>query len=1132
MRCSNCGFENPEGMKFCGQCASPLRAPCPQCGFANPPGFAFCGQCATALTAQPQTSALSSRSQVPGLSYPAVGPQTLDARRSDGERRQLTVMFCDLVGSTPLSAQLDPEELREVIRTYQEMCVKAITRFDGHLAKYLGDGLLAYFGYPVANEDSALRAVRAGLEIVEAIPALPLQHVQLQQPPQARVGIHTGLVVAGEMGSGDYREALAIVGETPNLAARLQEVAVPDTVVISAATFRLVQGFFACRDLGFHSLKGLSTPVQVYRVLSDSGVRSRLEVAATAGLTPLVGREQEVGLLLECWERAKEGAGQVVLLSGEAGIGKSRLVEVLKEHISETTPAIIELRCALHHQNSALYPVTDHLQRLLQSPGEDSPQAKLSKLEELLKEAGLDISSVLPLFAALLSLPTPHFPPPTLTPQRQKQKTLQALLAWFLREAERRPVLLIVEDLHWVDPSTLELLSLLLDQVPMARVLIVLTFRPDFTSPWAPHSHITQLTLSRLGRKQVEAMVERVARDRVLPPEVLQQVVAKTDGVPLFVEELTKMVLESGLLKEQADRYELTDPLPPLAIPTTLHDSLMARLDRLSTVKEVAQLGATLGREFTYELLQAVSPLKETELQRDLARLVEAELLYQRGFPPQARYIFKHALIQEAAYQSLLKSTRQYYHRQIAQILAERFGETAETQPELLAHHYTEAGLFAQALPYWQQAGQKAIERSAHVEAISHLTKGLELLKTLPHTSEHSQQELALQITLGVPLTATKGYAAAEVGKAYTRARELCRQMGESPQLIPVLFGLWRFYLQRAELQTARELAEQSLSLAEHVRDPARLLRAHNTLGVTLFFIGELTSAQEHLEQGIALYSPQQRRSLASVQDPVVACLSYIAWTLWHLGYPDQALKRSEEALALAQELSHPYSLAMALFFAAELHYLRREVAAVQERATAAVTLSAEQEFPFWLAQGTCLQGWAIAEQGQTAEGLARMYRGLSIYQATGAQLGRPYWLALPAATQGQEGQTAAGLSALAEAHAGVRKSGERYYESELYRLKGELTLQAFHVSGSKFQVTNPQVEAEACFCHAIEIARGQSSKSLELRAVMSLSRLWQQQGKKDHAYKMLAEIYGWFTEGFDTKDLQEARALLEELSH
>jgi TOMM system kinase/cyclase fusion protein len=1051
-------------------------------------------------------------------------------------------MFCDLVGSTALSAQLDPEELREVIRTYQEGCVKAITHFDGHLAKYLGDGLLVYFGYPVAHEDSAQRAVRAGLEIVEAIHQLSLHNIRLPQPLQVRIGIHTGLVVAGEMGSGDYREALAIVGETPNLAARLQGIAEPDTVVISAATFRLIQGFFACRDLGFHSLRGLSTPVQVSRVLGESGARSRLEVAATAGLTPLVGREQEVGLLLGRWERAKEGAGQVVLLSGEAGIGKSRLLQALKEHIADKTHTLVELRCSPHHQNSALYPVIDHLQRLLQVQGEDSSQAKSSRLEKLLEQAGLSLPAVLPLFAILLSLPAPHFPFPALTPQRQKQKTLQALLAWVLREAEQRPLLLIVEDLHWVDPSTLEFLSLLLDQAPTTSTLIVLTFRPDFIPPWTPHSHMTQLTLGRLGRKQVEAMVERVARDRVLPAEVLQQVVAKTDGVPLFVEELTKMVLESGLLKERDDHYELTYPLPPLAIPTTLHDSLIARLDRLSTVKEVAQLGAMLGREFTYELLQAVSPLDEAELQRDLARLVEAELLYQRGFPPQARYIFKHALIQDAAYQSLLRSTRQQYHRQIAQILAERFRETAETQPELLAHHYTEAGLFAQAIPYWQQAGQRAIERSAHAEAISHLTKGLELLKISPQTPERSQQELTLQIALGAPLMATKGYAAPEVERVYARARELCHQVGETPQLFRVLLGLFAFYLVRGEFRTAHELGEQLLRLAHNGHNPARLLGAHQALGLALFHLGELVSARNHLEQGFALYDPRKHSShaLRSGQDPGVTCLCYMPWVLWRLGYPDQALQKSLEALALAQELSHPFSQVYALNYAAGLHQFRREWQATQERAEALLTLSRDQGFGQWVPQAIILRGWVLAEQGQEEQGIAQMRQGLAAWRATGAEIGSPWFLSLLAETYGKTGQVEEGFAVLTEALTVVDKTGEHVYEADLQLLKGQLTLKQSRVRDLESRVPNTQhptpsthaeAEAEACFHKAIEIARRQQAKALELRAVMSLSQLWQSQGKKVEARQVLTEIAHWFSEGFDTPDLQEAKALLQELA-
>jgi class 3 adenylate cyclase/predicted ATPase len=1048
-------------------------------------------------------------------------------------------MFCDLVDSTPLSENLDPEELREIIRAYQDTCSTVISRFGGEIAQYLGDGVLVYFGYPVAYEDSAQRAVHAGLAIVEAIqmlsfPALPLPH-----PLQVRVGIHTGLVVVGEMGRGGKREHVAL-GEALNLAARLQELATPNSVVISAATARLIQGFFACQDLGFHTLKGLSTPVHMYHVLDESGARSRLDVAVSAGLTPLVGREHEVGLFMERWQSAKGGAGQVVLLSGEAGIGKSRLLQALKEHLAEEAPTLVELRCSPHHQHSALYPAIDYLQRLLHFHGEDSPQVKSRRLAKALEEPGL--AAELPLFANLLSLP--DAPPHALsvTPQRQKQKTLQALLDWFLIEAKKRSALMIVEDLHWVDPSTLEFLNLLFDHAPTARILVVLTFRPEFTPPWAAHSFLTQISLGRLGRTQVEAMVEQVVGDRVLPAEVLQQVVAKTDGVPLFVEELTKMVLESGWLREREGQYELTAALPPLAIPVTLHDSLMARLDRLSTVKDIAQLGATLGREFTYEVLRAVSSQDEEMLQRDLARLVEADLLHQRGFPPQARYVFKHALIQEAAYQSLLKSTRQQSHRQIAQTLAEQFHEIADTQPELLAHHYTEAGLVEQAIPYWQQAGQRAIARSAHLEAISHLTKGLETLKTLSQTPERSQQELTLQLALGVPLTATKGYAADEVGKVYTRARELSRQMGESFHLFPVLFGLWRFYLQRAELQTARELAEQCLSLAERVHDPAPLLRAHNTLGVTLFYLGEFVSARSHLEQAIALYDPQQRRSLARVQDPVVACLAYAAWTLWHLGYPDQALQRSQEALAMAQELSHPYSSAMIFFFAAELHYLRREVEAVQERTAAAIALSAEQAFPFWLSQGTSLQGWAVAERGQREEGIAQMRQGFSLYQATGSALGRSYWLMLPTATQGQVGQAAEGLQTLDEAHAAVLQSGERYYEAEIYRLKGTLTLQKFRVSSFEFRVSSSlqslppsphaEAEAEGYFLKATEIARHQQAKSLELRAATSLARLWQQQGKHHAALNILSAIYNWFTEGFTTADLQEAGALLEELSH
>jgi predicted ATPase len=856
------------------------------------------------------------------------------------------------------------------------------------------------------------------------VTALPQLNTQLSQAVEAlqdsllqvRIGIHTGLVVVGDMGGGGYRDPLAIVGETPNIAARVQGIAEPNTVVISAATSRLVQGLFECQDRGPQELKGVSNPVPVYRVLRESEAQNRFEVAVSTGLTLLVGREEELGLLRRRWEQAKAGEGQAVLLSGEPGIGKSRLVQTLKEYVSAEGTTRIEFRCSPYHQNSAFYPILEHVQRFLQFAPHDPPQAKLSKLQQALARYRFSQADTLPLLAALLSLPHPEgCAPLTFSPQKQKQKTQEALVAWMMEEAEKAAVFCAWEDLHWADPSSLEVLTLLLEQIPTTRLFTVLTFRPEFTPPWGARSYLTSLTLSRLDRPHVETMVEQVTGGKALPPEVVQQIVAKTDGVPLFVEELSKMVVESGLVREAAGHYELAGPLPPLAIPSTLQDSLMARLDRLAPVREIAQLGATLGREFSYELLYAVSSLDEGTLQQGLRQLVEVELVYQRGLPPQATYLFKHALIQDAAYQALLKSTRQQSHRQIAQVLAGRFPETVETQPELVAHHYTEAGLIAQAIPYWQRAGERAVARSTNIEAVRHFTKGLELLKTLPDTPERTQQELTLQIALGAPLMATKGFAAPEVERAYARAQELCQQVGETPQLFRVLSGLWFFYLARAELQTAHELAEQLLSLAQSVQDPAFLVEAHRALGMTLWHLGEFASAQKHCEQGI-----------------------------------------------------------------------------VQIR------------------------------------------QGLAIWGATGAEMSRLYFLILLAEAYGKAGQAEEGLSTLSEALTLVNRTGERFYEAELYRLKGELSLQSRQVKTSqdKSEVTNPQSEAEACFRKAIDIARRQQAKSLELRAVMSLSRLRQQHDKKDEARQLLAEIYGWFTEGFDTKDLQEAKALLEGLSH
>jgi TOMM system kinase/cyclase fusion protein len=1057
----------------------------------------------------------------------AVSPERAGAGRDglDAERRQLTVLFCDLVDSTVLASQLDPEEWREVVRAYQTACAEVIQRFEGHIAQYLGDGLLVYFGYPQAHEDDPQRAVHAGLGMLEAMGTLNARLEQGRGVRLAmRMGVHTGLVVVGDVGGGGRHERLAL-GDTPNIAARLQELAAPNTVAISDATYRLVRGYFTAEVLGPQTLKGVASPVQVYRVLGASGAQSRLDVAAPRGLTPLVGRESEVRLLLERWAQVTEGNGQVVVLSGEAGIGKSRLVQVMKEHLAREPHTRLEWRGSPYHQLSPLYPVIAHLHYLLRWRQDEASDEKLRKLEATLDESGVSLPEVVPLLAALLSLPLPdRYLPLTLTPQQQRQNTLEALLGWLLAEANRQPVLCIAEDLHWLDPSTLEFLGLLIDQGSTARILTVLTYRPEFQLPWSPRAHLTRLTLNRLPHSQAEVMVARVAGGKALPAEVCRQVVAKTDGVPLFVEELTKMVLETGLLQEHEDRYELAGPLPRLAIPATLHDSLMARLDRLDAVKAVAQLGATLGRTFSYELLQAVSPWDEGTLQYALGRLVEAELIYQRGVPSQATYLFKHALIQDVAYQSLLKSTRQQFHQRIAQALEAQFAEARDIQPELLAHHYTEAGLLTQAIPYWQQGGQRAIERSAHVEAIAHLTKGLEVLNTLPDTRERLEQELRLQTTLGPELMATKGAGAPEVERTYARARELCQQVGDTPQLFPVLYGLWLFYLVRAQLQTARELGEQLLNLAERMQDSILLLEAHRALGTSLFYLGELAPARAHLEQAMALYDPQQHRSLAVRfgQDPGVVCRGFAAWALGVLGYPDQALQRSYDTRALAQELAHPFTLAYALDFAARIHQLRREEHLTREWAEALLTLSREQGFTQRLATGTILLGWALTVQGRRAEGIAQVRQGLAAFRATGAELARPYYLAMLAEAYGNVGQAEKGLTMLAEALGAVHTTEERFCEAELYRLKGELLLAP---------ASEHRAEAEACFRQALNVASRQGAKSWELRAGTSLSRLWQLQGKPAEARQLLAEIYRWFTEGFDTADLQEAKALLEELS-
>jgi class 3 adenylate cyclase/predicted ATPase len=1111
MMCPRCGAEIPLDAAFCPKCGAATAGLCTTCSTMNAPGDRFCKRCGQPLTISTKSGAA------------AVGAPQLAA----AERRQLTVMFCDLVGSTTLSERLDPEELRDLVRAYQQTCADVIDRFDGHIAQYLGDGLLVYFGYPRAHEDDAQRAVRAGLGMLEGVrqlnTRLESQHgIRLA----IRLGVHTGLVVVGEVGGGSRQEQLAL-GETPNVAARLQAIAAVDSLLVSAATFRLLGGFFACQPLGTPPLKGLAQPLEVYRVLYESMARTRLEAAGNTALTPFVGREQEIRLLRERWELVKDGVGRVLLLSGEAGIGKSRLVQVLKDQLATEPMAwLIVCQCSPYHQHSALYPIIEWLERVaLRFQRDDSPAQKLNKLEAFLAEYGESRSDAVPLFASMLSVPlSGAYPPISLSPEQQKRQTFHALLMIFLRIAIQQPVLLVVEDLHWVDPSTLEFLSLVVDQGPTARILALWTLRPDFSPPWTARGHVTLVTINRLPRREMLRLIHEVAHGKSLPAEVVEQIVAKTDGVPLFVEELTKMIVESGLLHEHESSYALNAPLPPLAIPATLHDSLMARLDRLRSVKALAQLCATLGREFSYALVRAVAPWDERTVQQGLQQLVDAEFLYQRRVPPEATYTFKHALIRDVAYQSLLRSTRQQNHQRIARALEGQFPEIVQTQPELVAQHYTAAGFHEDAIVYWLGAARQASDRSAHLEAIAHSTTGIGLVASVPETPEHLQQALSLHIALGAALQMTKGNAAPEVEQVYTQARGLCQKLGDTPALVPVLFGLWRFSVTRAHIGKARELAQTLLRLAQRTDDPVIRVAAHVAMGATRLFLGELSTAREHLMAGFGKYTPDQRRAEVSHtgQDLGVACQAYAAWTLWLLGYPEQAVTLVHAALSLAHQLSHPYSVAYAHCWAAIVAHFRRDVRSVCERAEHAVALSTERGFTVLAAMASSLRGWALAMQGQDDEGLREARRAMTALKATGTALFMPYFCGVLAEIAAHIGDTPGALGVLTEAQTLLENHDERYWEAEVFRLRSVLLPR---------EAASSQHQAETLLRHAVDVARYQQAKSLELRAAMSLSHLWLQQGKRAAARAMLEPVYAWFTEGLDTGDLREARALLRALA-
>jgi class 3 adenylate cyclase/tetratricopeptide (TPR) repeat protein len=915
---------------------------------------------------------------------------------SQAERRQLTVLFCDLVGSTELSARLDPEDMGAVMGAYQRATAAVVKRFEGHVAKYLGDGVLAYFGWPQAHEDDAERAVRAGLELVDAVVQLePDAKTRLR----ARIGIATGQVVVGDLvGEGAARDE-TVVGETPNLAARLQTLAEPGTVVISQATRRLVGRLFELADLGPRRLKGFAEPLSAWRVEGQGRAEGRFEALHGERLTPLVGRELELGILLERWAWAKDGNGQVVLLSGEPGIGKSRVVRALRERLGDEPYTPLSQYCSPYHTHSALHPVIGLLERAARFDRDDPPETQLAKLEGLLARSGDRPEEIVPLLADLLGVPTGgRYPALTLTPEVQKRRTLQALVDQLAGLAAQKPVLALYEDAHWIDPSTLELLGLMIERIRQRPVLALITFRPEFQPPWTGQAHVTTLTLNRLGRRQGADLVARVTGDKALPAAIVEEVVVRTDGVPLFVEELTKAVLESSVLADAGGHYDLAGPLPPHAIPTTLHDSLMARLDRLGPVKEVAQIGAVIGREFSPELLAAVSPLSEDKLDDSLEKLVSSELVFRRGAAPEATYSFKHALVQDAAYQSLLKSKRQQLHARIAEALEERQIDAGETGPEVLARHLTDAGLAERAIPYWRRAGELAAERSANVEAIAHLRKGLDLILTLPNAAEHLDKELTLRLAIGSPLMATKGYSDPEVERNYDRATALCEQLGRSAELFPVLRGLWHCYLVRGELERAYHLANRLVVLAE--QDKVQLSRAlaQRALGSTLFYRGRFADAVAELNKGIVIDDAiagwgEPAHLLLYPERAGVVCRLFLAWALWYLGFPDRAVETMEAALCLGRQLPHASGLALVLDCRAVLHSLRREFDAAQRCAEEVIKLAEEYGLRQRLAEGTICLGFALVGMSKQSNEIERLRAGMDAWRYTGAALFGTQWL-------------------------------------------------------------------------------------------------------------------------------------------
>jgi class 3 adenylate cyclase/predicted ATPase len=1036
------------------------------------------------------------------------------------ERRQLTALFCDVVGATELSASLDPEDYFEIVRAYHERAAELVLRYGGHVAQYLGDGLLAYFGYPKAHEDAAERAVRAGLAIVDALAEFNRglereKNVRLS----LRVGIHTGTVVLGQTGGQQHREVLAM-GETVNLAARIQAIARADTVVMSGDSERLVRGLFVIQDLGPQRLKGILRTIPAYQVAGATGVRGRLDLLGAENLTPFIGRHAELRRLLEEWEQVRRGRGRVVVISGEPGIGKSRLTRALRERFAGASHTWLEAQCSPWTENTAFHPVIELHRRQLGVRDQDPPGETLARFEAALRDAGLAVEEALPLVAALHGIPLPEdFQPPPMSREAQRRKTLETLCEWVLRLGHERPVVFLVEDVQWIDPSTAELVGRVVDQVADRALLLLVTHRADYSPLWTAKARLT-IRLDRLVKNEAKRMVEHVASDEGLLPERMIEIVVRAEGVPLYLEELTKAVLESAA--PDSGGAAVGAPSTPFTIPATLHDSLLARLDRLGSAKELALLASVIGREFTYPLIAAASPGDETGLRARLAQLVESELVFQIGEPPDATYRFKHALIRDEAYQSLVRSARRQYHARIGETLEARFPQETAARPELVAHHFLEAGDSDKGVHYLTIAARRAVMTSANVEAIRQADQALEVLSHESVSPQRSQLEMALCTLRGAALIATRGYASDEVQRTFARARELASAFGDSPQLVPVLHGLWLFHMVRGDRKPTRELANQLLLIADGSDDTTACLFGWTVVGIQSFFEGRFQAAVDFIERAFALYEPHLHSQLAVTHSLGTAGVARAneATCLWFLGYPDRARDLVRDVIKAARDDRHPFTLAGVDVMGAMVFHLCRDPASTRPLEEEALRIATEQGFPLWIGGALCGLGNSIAELDSFDEGMERTREGLALYRATGGQTNAAFVLGGVATRYHEKGRFDEAERAVDEALALVERNLETFYAPELWRLKGEVTLAR----------TADERSAEALFQRALDLAGAEHARSLELRAATSLARLAERGGEGRRGFEVLAPIYEWFNEGLDTPDLQDARALLERL--